>query len=175
MSGSTIKTWSAGDILTAADQNAHPVQQQWVVKSGDETITSSTTLQNDDHLFLSVAANTRYLLETFLMAIGSVNVQRIKLFWTAPSGSTLQWSLLSVFGNATSSTDAMECGTLAIGDTGKINAVSSVTPTFSVPRGILLTGGSAGTLQLQWAPDNVTANSATLKSGSMLRLTRLAA
>lgn len=177
MSGSSIKVWAAGDILTATDQNTHPMQQQWVVKSANETITSSTTLQNDDHLLISVAASTRYLLEAFLLLSGTSNVGAIKLFWTAPSGSTLDWSPHSTYYNgATSAVGDIDASAWTLSDS-RPTAAATANPNnhFACPKGILLTGGSAGTLQFQWAPNNNTGDSAIVRAGSLLRLTRLAA
>ncbi|GAA2915142.1 hypothetical protein GCM10010478_12780 [Streptomyces erythrogriseus] len=66
-------------------------QIQFARKTADESVVSTTTLQNDNHLLLPVAVNATYTL--FLMCIFSgATTGDIKFDWTVPSGTVLRWS-----------------------------------------------------------------------------------
>src|SRR5690606_18086867 len=60
----------------------------FVVKSTNESVSSSTTLQNDNELSVSLTANRAYEVSGVLRVSGSTSGD-IKLSWTGPSGSTM--------------------------------------------------------------------------------------
>src|SRR5262245_15271614 len=79
-------TWVSGQVLTASDVNTWFVPIA-AVKTANESVTSSTTLQNDDELFVSVAANSTYLVQCYIKCDGAATGD-IKLNWTAPASAT---------------------------------------------------------------------------------------
>src|SRR5687768_936400 len=56
----------------------------------DESVTSSTTLQNDDELFLPVKANARYELRMVLVVAQAATGVGITYDWTVPTGTILR-------------------------------------------------------------------------------------
>jgi hypothetical protein len=173
VSGNSLKTWSAGDILTASDINAHPVQQTWVVKSADESVTSTTTVQNDDHLVLPVLASTRYWLEAFLIYDGAVGGD-IKLGWSFPSGATMRWYGGGMADSATVDNNAATnqfCS--AINQTMPFGCFATANPDAVHIRGNLLVASTAGNMQLQWAQLTSSGTATKIYAESLLRLTRL--
>ena len=53
-----LKTFSTDEVLTASNMTTYLAQQAYLVKSVDETVTSSTTMQDDNELVIAVSANT---------------------------------------------------------------------------------------------------------------------
>src|SRR5574341_1924364 len=86
MSG--FKTFGTGTLLPASDLNTYMVQQNFVRKTADESVTSSTTLQDDDHLVIAVEANTNYFIEAFLIYDGDA-AGDFKFTFSVPAGATL--------------------------------------------------------------------------------------
>ena len=62
-------------------------------KTLDETVTNSTTLQNDDALLVSLAANAVYLFAVLLDYEGAaVGTGDLKYGWGVPTGATMRAS-----------------------------------------------------------------------------------
>lgn len=144
-----------------------------VVKATPEQVTSSTTLQNDDHLLLPVEANTNYSLSGYLHYTSPTTAD-LKVAFTAPAGADLVWSLggppLSAApGSGTNNYNNVYMNWAAA--TGPLE-IGGVSFAMAVPLyGSLRVAGTAGTLQLQWA--QVTASGATtFHPGGFISLTR---
>ena len=60
-----------------------------VRKTADETVNNSTTLQNDDHLQLALAANDIYLVELFLLQQSPSLNSDFKCGWSYPAACTI--------------------------------------------------------------------------------------
>jgi hypothetical protein len=139
-------------------------------KTADETVTNSTTLQADDHLFVPVAANSVYLLDAFLMYSGPVDpAGGIKFDWTGPAGFTLDWAAFGTLG--------VGVGTLVDYDvvkqaaTGTRNHGTNGATIMSLqPKGTLVTLGTSGTVTLRWAQAAANATGTILRTNSTLRL-----
>lgn len=152
-------TFTAGQILTAQELNdALPLAP--AVKSADETVTGSTTLQNDNHLFLTVSANSVYTLE-FEGAQDSAAAGDMKVVFSVPSGTT---GTLCGIDGATPFAGTSLTGTLVFGGT----AADAYFRVF----GRVETSSTAGTLRVTFA-QNAASGSSTLKEGTMLRLTKV--
>lgn len=133
----------------------------WARKSADESVTSSTTLQNDDHLALAVVANASYVMKLMIIYT-SAATPGIKYGWTGPASATLSWG-----------TSTAVISFLALSDTDNwSNTASAIHSTCYT--GVLVTAGSSGTLQFQWAQNASNATAMTVKAGSYLMLTRTA-
>ena len=146
----------AGGRLTAA--MLQQVAPYAVIKGSDEDVTSSTTLQNDDALFLAVAANTSWLFDCYLdYEGGTLGSSDIKWTWSAPSGATLVYGLsgLDTSGDNVASTSYAGSATVTAGTSGASNLRSARM------YGTLIVGSTAGTLQLKWA-QNTSSGTATI-------------
>ncbi|MFF7146037.1 hypothetical protein ACFZB5_33390 [Streptomyces nodosus] len=129
------------------------------VKSAD-TPRTTAALAADPDLTVSVAANARYLVLATLVWTAATTKESggMNAGWVGPSGATMAW------------TDNDSGGAPTIGST--LNFGGTLGTTLA---GVLVTGGTAGTVALRWAQN--TANTGTptvLKSGSGLTLLRVA-
>jgi hypothetical protein len=140
-----------------------------VRKTADESLASNTTLQDDDHLkWTNVAANAIYLLE--MAVFYEADAGDFKYGFTFPTGLTMKfghsgvYDIASAFGNIANQTQAAPVFI------GGIGAAIGLTLPLS---GIVLAGGSSGTLQFQWAQNTSSGNATTVLTGSWGRLTRI--
>jgi hypothetical protein len=146
----------------------------FVRKTADEAVTSSNTLQDDDHLTVAVAANATYTFEAFII-YDAATTGDIKVALTAPASSVINYGGAGPATNATTGTasgswlEASASGT-SIGFGG----LGVGTKTSIMVRGLLRTAGTAGSLTLQWAqnPSDVTAT--TVYTDSFLFARRVA-
>jgi hypothetical protein len=147
-------------------------QWQTVVKSANQSVTSSTVLVNDTHLLLPLAANATYLLDGFIAYDGAFGAGEFKTDWTLPAGAALFWGLNgpTVGGGALYDSNSRNSGTVAAAGTYGTGG----TRTSISPRGYITTGGTAGTLRLQWAQNASNATATTVYAGSWVRLLRIA-
>lgn len=135
-------------------------------KTADETINNSAALQNDDHLFVPVAASAYYEGEVYLGFTANV-AAGFQVDFTAPAGATLRCSafLVVVAGVTTWNT------TNALGAVTGITASGAQLPYMGK---FMLTTTNAGTLQFRWAQNAAHASNCTVHQGSWLRLRRVA-
>jgi hypothetical protein len=171
------KTWSAGETLTAANFNTYIRDNQLsfgphliIRKPSDESVASSTALQNDDHLQLTVAANEVWLVEYHLKMTIPITPGMDMAFTFPASGD------ISVTG-----TEFNFAGVMS-----KVTFQGSTTPTATVDfsgsasnRHIYLAGTfvnstNAGTVILQWAQHASNASATIMKANSTLWAVKLA-
>jgi len=168
--GDPVSNDAYGPIVNAAINQIND-DLQFVRKVADEAI-NSVTIQNDDHLLLPVAANAVYLLEWWLRMDGPA-ANDFKYSWVGPAGATMVWSSLGLnIGDATNLPQTSQDGP-TIGTVIQHGTVAASTFTHVRGRGQLVTAGTAGNLQMQWA-QVVAAASTTLRIGSHLMAHRVA-
>lgn len=179
-SAGAAATFSRGDHThgTPADPGE---PELFARKTASESVTSSTVLQNDDHLFVSVLANTTYEILLLLRVSGNsaLNTGDLRIDLTIPAGAAL---LAAGVGVSVSSTDTKNEQLAHIGDMGSGSSrVFGTTGTGGgaanssvLVRGILVVAGTAGTLQLQWAQNVSSATPTTLHTNSFMVLRELA-
>lgn len=142
-------------------------------KTADESI-ANATLQDDDHLFVSLAANATYLFEGWFVYNGQTfgsGPGDLKCTWTIPAGAALKWARNGAPSNAATSFDTVvtdEATVRALGTFGTGTDVSAS------PRGRIVTAGTAGQLKLRWAQNATTGTPTIMRAGSNLRVTRIA-
>ncbi|MFI6819275.1 hypothetical protein ACIBG7_43290 [Nonomuraea sp. NPDC050328] len=169
-----IKDWADGERPPASDLNRYPLQQVHVIKAADESIASSTTMQNDDHLFVEVEAGTDYWLQAYLIYEGAGEPGGdFKVGWLAPSGTTLDWMSDSFASTATATSGAVSRTYQTLTSLPAPGTQGAGVGLVCMPRGVLRIGGTAGTLRLRWAQNISSATPTILRAGSMLRLRRL--
>lgn len=145
-----------------------------VSKAATEPLTASTTMQNDDELFASVAANATYSVMLHLFHDADTTGD-IKIGWSGPTGATMNWGAVVAHVNETSSgtVTAVSMQTRIISETQDIGGGAS-TGTYSVVHGTLITSSTAGTLNFQWAQRSSSATATNVRAGSLLTLHRSA-
>jgi hypothetical protein len=133
-----------------------------VAKTGSETITSSTALQDDNHFTFSVAANERWVgrISFPMSANGSGG---FKYDITAPSGAS---GSTGIFG-----LNAYVSGWVAIG-TG-FGATATATNATIIITFDITNGSNAGSITLRWAQNASFGTGTTVKDGGILMATRI--
>jgi len=149
-------------------------QPDIVTKQITESVTSSTTFQNDDELFVSVEANAKYDVELFLLH-SSGTTGRLKIQFTAPASASFAWGVHAAEVNTTTSNAVPETvmASRTIGETAQIGG-GNATGTTAFVRGTLTTSATAGTLTLQWAQVTSNATASQVRAGSILSIKRIA-
>lgn len=154
----------------AADLNTFLIQQQHVVKPSDESVTSSTTLQNDDHLVLPVTANTLYFVQGMLIYTGNTSGD-MQFQWTGPSGATFDWASDALPSGATTTTDQVSRTALTFANVAPVAAITGSTAT--VPfKGVLSVGSSGGSFRIKWGQFASNATATVMKAGSYIMTRR---
>lgn len=153
----------------------------FVRKTVTETVTASTTVQNDDQLVLAVAANTTYEFVCQVAYDGNSTAD-IKLGFTFPASATMdyyasgygigvgaQFSLWSFVAGG-----AAGLGTVSPSQMQGFSDETATSLTAIRLYGILQVGSTAGNLQLQWAQNTSNAVATRVLAGSYLKLERMA-
>jgi len=151
----------AGARITAAIlQGIAPLA---VIKGADQTLFSSTTLQNDSALIATLAANAGYMFACYLDFEGASGAN-LKWGWTVPSGCTMRY--VAVYANTS--------GTATVAGETQASTPAAQTTGAGNLQGLLMLGtvlaGSGGTLQLQWAQNTTNAVSNIVHAQSLLAL-----
>jgi hypothetical protein len=171
------RTWTDGELVDDTIMNAHVRDNLLAMgphlivrKPSDESIPSSTVLQDDDHLVLPVAANEIWLVRYNLKVTIPVTPQ-MKMAFTFPASGDINLS----------GTEFNAAGTLT-----KITFQGTTTPTATqdflgsasnrhiVLDGVFVNAGNAGNLVLQWAQNVSNASATIMKANSTLWAVKLA-
>lgn len=163
------RTWVAGEVVTAALLNTYvrdPLNYflnlwPFALKTSDESVNNSTTLQNDDQLALTFPdANTKWGFELYAI-LNSGTTPDWKGAFTVPSGATMSFS-----GHITSSGGTgsdlngpyTQASTLALATQGADQILRL--------QGLIQIGATTGVVQLQWAQNTANASNTTVKTNS---------
>ncbi|PVC80594.1 hypothetical protein DBP19_36260 [Streptomyces sp. CS090A] len=141
-----------------------------VDKPADESVTSSTALQDDDHLTLSVTGGGRYAIDACLVASGDP-AGDLLLTIAAPSGSTGHWAPGGITLGVSDGTGSLR---LTRYDPGTAIGVGITAAGLIVTPVGTITAGTSGAITVQWAQNTANATATVLRAGSWLRLTRVA-
>lgn len=143
-----------------------------VRKTADESVTSSTTLQDDDHLTLSVVANGVYAFDgCMLFDCADANTE-LKLTFTVPAGSSGWWAPGGITNSSADGSGGIRLSKFDLGVDSSSGAVSS--GALVIPHGYIAVGGTAGSFTFQWAQLFSNASPVFVRTGSWLRLHRIA-
>lgn len=142
----------------------------WVRKTAEaQVVNNSTVFISDTHLLLPVVANARYELSGFWLWDSGVTGD-IKFQWIGPAGFTMPlWGVTApdtalAFSNGFS----QAAGTLiARGGAGIGTFVAGLL------YGEVVTAGTAGNIQLQWAQNAAEAVNTRMKQDSWIKLIRV--
>lgn len=155
-------TPAAGDNDTSLATTAF-VQEAigtYIVKTADESVTSSTTLQVDNHFTFPVVANGVYLVELRLLTTTATPPGGTKAAWNIPSGS---------YGAVT-----MSSGTSSPSLTSDQVFFDFATASFAGHSARIVIGATGGTATLKWAQNSSNATATTWKAGSWMIVRRVA-
>lgn len=173
----TNKTLTSPSI-TSPTISGLPVTSSWLVakrKTAAETVTSSTVLQDDDHLTFSIGASEEWVVDLSLSVHGAGNLAStgIKVAITTPSGATQEIvanliggaSNISLSQSTSSSGNALDFTTANVGASGGGHITMRVW---------VLNSTNAGSVTLQFAQSTSSASALTLAKGSYLVARRIA-
>lgn len=140
-----------------------------IVKGSDESVTSSTTLQNDDDFQIPVEANGTYLVWGTLLLFSASVTPDIKCQWSVPSGAEVDMSAPGEYnsGSGASVWTVTEAAARAI----NLQAGVILPTPFT---GVIRVSGSAGTAVLQWAQNTSDGTAASILAGSTLLYKKVA-
>lgn len=140
-------------------------------KTADESVASSTTLQNDDVLLFPIAANREWIAEFHLTAGDAISTTGIKLSVAVPAGATLRFAF-AIMGDKGESHGNTSTATA----TPIIAIITDFTNTGSViikGQVWVLNSTTAGNVTLQWAQNTSSATALKIHKGSFLSATKL--
>lgn len=145
---------------------------QFVKKAATETVTSSTTIQNDDHFVWTLNPGT-YRVEAFLHASGAT-AGDIKTAWSF-SGTVVNTGR-SCFGPQVGTADvsASTVRSSGHGIATEINYGLDAALATVIHEDLYLEVTVAGTLRLQWAQNGSSGTGTSLSAASRVIITRLA-
>jgi len=129
-------------------------------KTADESVTTSTTLQNDDHLLFAIAANEIWSVQFFLAVVAG-GPQGMKFAVTVPAGATMRFAATAGGGDIVGTTATSGAEIL---NSASINNIVQI-------MGWVANGGTAGNVQLQWA-QSVGSGTSTIYANSHLLAVR---
>ena len=146
-------------LLASSVANTIPIVWDGeIVKPSDETVTTDTTLQNDDDFAFPVAINGEYLVEIWAL-INAPSAGDFKANWTLPASGV---SIMSA-GGGTAAAAAEDADLLLNGLDGE---------RFYKIWIILQIAGTGGTATFQWA-QQAASGSTILRQNSVLRHRRI--
>ena len=160
--------FSAGSRITAAGLNAAIGLE--VIKGSDESVTSSTTLQNDNELVIAVVASATYDFRCYLdFEGGTQGSSDIKWTWVIPASASIRYRAVytNTSGSAITGTTNLDSDVVTAGTSG----AGTLRGTEMV--GTLVVGANAGNVQLQWAQNTSNATPTIVHAQSSLRLVRV--
>lgn len=170
-------TARAGHVVTVGDLFTSVT----ALKTSDESVTSSTTLQDDDQLALPLIASAKYRMIGYILytgaADGGTGAGGLKMQFTGPSGAVMQWTNfgtnVAIAAPSTNLTYNVVAESLAAGSPRSVASNGGVVMSCA-PAGYISVSSTAGTLQLKWAQNTSSATATVVKTGSWLELVRIA-
>lgn len=146
-----------------------------VYKTADESVTSSTTVQDDDHLKWLAEANATYVFDVQLFIFGDAGTD-LKVGWSLPASTTIKWTgSPSQPVSATQADTATWHGSTTLAQPGwQFGLLSS--PNHNVARlwGYAATAGTAGTINFQFAQGTSSVFGSFVELGSSLTYKQVA-
>lgn len=128
-------------------------------KMNDESVTSSTVLQDDDELKLALAANKTYIIDGVIFASSTSATPDIIIAFMGQTGSNIRIGYTN---------DVNEM-VLDSGDQSSRINLPGNTPTSIHIKGTVVTSGTSGDFKLKWAQATSNANPTAVMAGSYIR------
>lgn len=162
---SQFPTFAAGQRILGSALSQIPPNIAF--KQSDQQVVSSTTLVNDNDLFVPVVSGT-YIVDMWGM-FTAIAGGDIKVAWTFPSSSLMFWS---AGGTGTANFTDNDQSVISGGTTRGCRGNGATAQTFP-SRGYLISGGG-GFLQMQFAQNTSNATPTIMKQGAWLRVEQVA-
>lgn len=168
-----VDGFTTGTTRTITPPNMDTLLVSTIVKrkTADESVTSSTTLQDDDHLTFAIAANEEWIADFFVSGTFNGTNGGIKFAVTAPAGATLEASATGGSGTTASISVRTTTSGTSMGD---FTFSSSPTTTVNHIHVWVLNGATPGSVTLQWAQAASFGTATLLAKGSHMIAHRVA-
>lgn len=169
-------TDASGNVIAQSVRTYFNLSEMAVAKTADESVTSSTTLQDDNDLQILLEANKKYIIEGALFFESASSTPDAKIAFVSPGAGAFDiyrggWNGDSVLlrEDNTRSADLLSAsGTAVVVD------VSASRPyQITLFSGYIEVGGTGGVFKLQWAQNASDATAVTLQKGSWMRVTEV--
>jgi hypothetical protein len=144
--------------------------QATVSKSADQSLANSTTLIDVTDLSATLPINSRWLMLGFLRTLG-VAAGDVKVGFTGPTSSTLDWFQSGEQSGATTLIDSSYYGALTITDQAVYAGTGA--NAMCTPAGILTIGGTVGPFKAQFAQGASNASASWVLARSTLVFIRI--
>ncbi|MFA6039776.1 MAG: hypothetical protein WCV62_02345 [Candidatus Peribacteraceae bacterium] len=139
-----------------------------VRKSADQSVTSSTTLQNDTHFLFTLEANKSYVLTGGIFATSTSATPDIKIGFSLPLGTTMDIGYIAQGGNNRVA-DLLQTSDTA----SSLIPIPANGHTIIQSFGTIVTGGTGGTLRFKWSQNTSNATATTVKEGSFISISEI--
>jgi hypothetical protein len=139
-----------------------------VRKTADETVTSSTALQNDNELNFAIGAGETWFFDAWLIVSCPSATPDIKVAFTTPTGASLHWSGIAD-GNVGTDHEMISTS----GGSDNFAITGGATKDSLRLHGVVQNGATPGTVRLQWAQAASNANAVMVETFSYLRIRKL--
>lgn len=157
---SIIKNWTPERMKQAIDALAGGGQTfARIIKKVDETLTNTTTIQDDDELLFTPDINKRYRIEMKLR-INSNSFADFKFQFFVPTGSSIRGAGSGSWSSSSLIPDVDSTISVALA-TNNLNQALMLTFYVKV-------GGTAGNVVFQWAPNIVNGGLTKVLQGSAI-------
>jgi hypothetical protein len=158
-------TIGSGLSLSGTTLSALGAPTAVVIKTADESVTSSTTLQDDDHLFYAMTANKTYFIQGMIIAKSAST--------TAPVSTKV-----SLAGNNEGKVTNLSTNPSAADGTTNFGSITTSTPPANMPNPYLFIATIRPsinyTLQFKYAQVSSSTNTVTVMQGSRLHIWEVA-
>jgi len=173
MAWTAPKTWSVGEVVTAANMNIHLRDNLLAVgphliarKPSDETVTSSTVFQADDHLLAPVGVNEVWWLQWVFIATGAT-AGDMKVQWTFPSAGFVSWQTIGFNDAGTLTNSEQGIGTSPTSQF-TLFLLGATTPIVRTVDMFYTGGANAGNVAAEWAQVTSSGTATTMRANSAL-------
>ena len=176
-------SYPAGHRVLASEFNAviSAIQDMttYVVKTADETVTSSATVQDDDELqFACNVTSAVYDVYGNIVygAGGAASVTGFKYTFTGPTGATFNWvPHVKIDTDGTNAATSIWQTGLSLTQTVSAGGAGAVATTMTArPSGLLVVGANTGTFKLRWSQSTSNGTGTKVYAGSFLHVRRVA-
>ncbi len=175
-----IKDFVAFESPPASDFNRYFMQQDFVRKTANESVSSSTTSQDDDHLFFTPILNTDYWITMLIIYEGpgpdpGTTTGDLKISWSVPTGSTFDYVSDAIVSGATSGVfDVSRTAQVApAGGTPGAGTLGAGNGAVALVKGLFRMGSTAGTFRFRWSQVTSSATPVIVRANSVLIARRL--
>lgn len=173
-----IKDFTFLESPPASDFNRYFMQQEFIRKTSNESVSNTTTVQDDDQLFFTPILNTDYWITMYIIYDGpgpSPTEADLKISWSVPTGSTFDYISDAITSLATGGVyDVSRTAQIApAGGTPGAGTLGTGSPAVALVKGLFRMGSTAGTFRFRWAQITANATAVTVRANSCLIARRL--